>query len=156
MLDQLTPAEDLDHPPTDEEIHLAIKNLRNTGPGESGICAQVYKCLSGSVDSYNRMKQMILHFWETGEIPAEWEIGILKILPKKGDLTNPGNYRGIMMLEVAYKIATNILKSRLIPIQESLDHVVSGLGEDVRMVSLQLRLPSESAESMAWRPGSCS
>ena len=122
MLDQLTPVEDLDHPPTDEEIHLAIKNLRNTGPGESGICAQVYKCLSGSVDSYNRMKQMILHFWETGEIPAEWEIGILKILPKKGDLTNPGNYRGIMMLEVAYKIAANILKSRLIPIQESLDH----------------------------------
>ena len=32
MLYQLTPAEDLDHPPTDEEIHLAIKNLRNTGP----------------------------------------------------------------------------------------------------------------------------
>ena len=26
------------------------------------------------------------------------------------------------MLEVAYKIAANILKSRLIPIQESLDH----------------------------------
>ena len=68
MLDQLTPAEDLDHPPTDEEIHLAIKNLRNTGPGDSGICAQVYKCLSGSVDPYSRMKQMILHFWETGEI----------------------------------------------------------------------------------------
>ena len=122
MLDQLTPAEGLDHPPTDKEIYDAIKTLRNTGPGESGICAQVYKCLSGSEESFRRLKQMVLHFWETGLVPSEWEIGILKILPKKGDLSNPGNHRGIMMLEVAYKIGANILKSRLVPIQESLDH----------------------------------
>ena len=38
MLDQLTPAEGLDHPPTDKEIYDAIKTLRNTGPRESGIC----------------------------------------------------------------------------------------------------------------------
>jgi hypothetical protein len=56
--------------------------------------------------------------------PAEWEIGLLSILPKKGDLSNPNNYRGIMMLEVAYKIVANILLTRLKPIKESiqLDH----------------------------------
>ncbi len=43
---------------------------------------------------------------------------------KKGDLSNLENYRGIMMLEVAYKIIANILLIRLKPIQESLqlDH----------------------------------
>ena len=46
----------------------------------------------------------------------------MKILPKKGDLTQAGNYRGIMLLEVAYKIIANLLKKRLTPIEESLDH----------------------------------
>mmetsp|Transcript_64854 Transcript_64854/g.193832 ORF Transcript_64854/g.193832 Transcript_64854/m.193832 type:complete len:601 (-) Transcript_64854:243-2045(-) len=70
---------------------------------------------------------MVLHFWETGEVPEEWETGLptvrlLAILPKKGDLSQPGNYRGIMMLEVAYKIVANLLNERLEPVIESLDH----------------------------------
>jgi len=59
---------------------------------------------------------------ESEEVPAEWEDGLLKILPKSGDLSQPGNYRGIMLLEVLYKVAGNILKARLTPIQESLEH----------------------------------
>ena len=43
-------------------------------------------------------------------------------LPKKGDLGLPKNYRGIMLLETAYKIVAIILHSRLLPIEESLDH----------------------------------
>ena len=38
-------------------------------------------------------------------MPTEWESGWLKILFKKGDKSQPGNYRGIMrgimLLEVA-------------------------------------------------------
>ncbi len=51
-------------------------------------------------------------------------MGLLSILPKKGDLSKPGNYRGIMMLEVGYKILGLILLARLKPIKESraLDH----------------------------------
>ena len=54
----------------------------------------------------------------------EWETGLLSILPKKGDLSKPGNYRGIMMLEVGYKILGIILLARLKPVKEStaLDH----------------------------------
>ncbi len=47
------------------------------------------------------------------------EIGLLSILPKKGDLSNPEIYRGIMMLEVAYKIVADILLTVLKPIKES-------------------------------------
>lgn len=49
-------------------------------------------------------------------------IGILRILPKKGDLSLPGNYRGIMPLETAYKIVSILLLNRLRPIAESSDH----------------------------------
>ena len=47
---------------------------------------------------------------------------MLKILAKKGDLSKAGNYRGIMMLEVAYKIVAILLHERLQPIAEGLDH----------------------------------
>jgi hypothetical protein len=37
---------------------------------------------------------------------------LLKILEKKGDLSLPKNYRGIMVLEVAYKVVANTMQSR--------------------------------------------
>jgi len=62
---------------------------------------------------------IVLAFWETEEMPTEWETGLLKILPKKGDKSDPANYRGIMLLEVAYKIVANIVHMRLQVILES-------------------------------------
>ena len=64
------------------------------------------------------MRHLVQHFWETEELPEGWETGLLSILPKKGDLSLPGNYRGIMMLETAYKIAGSIILVRLKPIKE--------------------------------------
>ena len=122
LLDQLPTVEDVDHAPTDEEIRDAVHLLRNSGPGESGLCAPAYKCLLESEETFAILRQIVLQFWETEEVPLDWETGLLKILPKKGDLSYPGNYRGIMLLEVAYKIVANVLKKRLLPIEESLDH----------------------------------
>ena len=111
-----------DHQPTDDEIHQAVKLLKNTGPGETGICASVWKCLLDSTDTFDLIKQFVIHFWLNEESPAEWDVGVLKILPKKGDLSDPGNHRGIMLLEVAYKIIAIIILARIRPIEESLDH----------------------------------
>ena len=48
--------------------------------------------------------------------------GLLRILQKKGDLSLPGNYHGIMLLEAAYKIVSILLLNRLRPLAETLDH----------------------------------
>jgi hypothetical protein len=48
--------------------------------------------------------------------PKEWEIGLLSLLPKKEDLSKPGSYCGIMMLEIGYKILGLILLARLKPV----------------------------------------
>ena len=49
----------------------------------------------------------------------EWETGLLKILAQKGDMTLPGNYRGIMLLETSYKIVATVLNKRLQLIEEN-------------------------------------
>ena len=45
----------------------------------------------------------VLDFWDSEVPPQHWNKGILRLLPKKGDLSLPGNYRGITLGEVSYK-----------------------------------------------------
>ena len=113
-----------EEPPSDMEIRKAVGKLRPTAPGASGIHARLWKALASTDDGFNLyIQRCVLAFWESEQVPAEWETGLLSILPKKGDLSKPGNYRGIMMLEVFYKIVGNIILSRLQPIKEDhLDH----------------------------------
>jgi len=65
----------------------------------------------------------VIEFWESEVLPHSWEVGLLSILPKKEDLSLPGNYRGIMMLEVGYKIIGHILLARLKIIKEDAKHL---------------------------------
>ena len=56
------------------------------------------------------MKTVILQFWDSGTVPKERNIGPLIILSKKGDLSLPNNYRGVILLEVAHKIIAIIFQ----------------------------------------------
>jgi hypothetical protein len=47
-----------------------------------------------------------------------WNGGELKVLEKKGDLSDPSSYRGIMLLEVAMKVIAYTLKVRLVTTSE--------------------------------------
>ena len=123
LLRQRPVAADLDHPPTHAETHCALSRLRDTGPGDSGLPARFWKALGSTEESFVMVHQLMLDFWDTELMPAEWETGLLKILAKKGDKSDPGNYRGIMLLEVAYKVMANILHLRLQPVLESPTHV---------------------------------
>ena len=119
---QLDEMAGLDRPPSDLEICKTIGHLRNTAPGISGLKAVAYKALLADESAAAEIKAVVMEFWEEETMPEEWESGLLAILPKKGDLSAPGNHRGIMLLEVAYKIVAIILCDRLEPVCESLDH----------------------------------
>ena len=105
-----------------DEIKVAVRRLNVSGPGATGISAAVLKALLLHDEAFSCLADVVLHFWETEEVPPQWEECLLKILPKSGDLSQPGNYRGIMLLEVLLKVVKQLLKARLQPIQESLDH----------------------------------
>ena len=87
-----------------------------------GVSAPLFKALISTDAGFCLVRTMVHHFWQTGEVQTEWETGLLAILAKKGDLSLKGNYRGIMMLEVAYKRVAILLDERLDPVCESLDH----------------------------------
>lgn len=40
--------------------------------------------------------------WSTGTVVDDWVESIVVSLPKKGDLTNPGNYRGILLMSTLF------------------------------------------------------
>ena len=122
LLEQKAVFEDASQHPSMEEIRSAIRHLKNNAPGESGLTAQMFKSLSKDEKTLEILRQIIVEFWDKEVPPTEWDTGMLKILPKKGDLSKPGNYRGIMLLEVAYKIAAIVIHQRLQPIVEKLDH----------------------------------
>ena len=99
-------------PPAFEELEEAIKKLKNNkAAGIDGITAEVFK--QGGIELKNRMFRLILHIWADEELPHEWNFGIICPILKKGDPMTCSNYRGILLLNIAYKILSYILYARL-------------------------------------------
>jgi hypothetical protein len=51
--------------------------------------------------------------WKSGTIPPDWMDSIVVSLAKKGDLTEPNNYRGISLMSTTLKILCVILVNRI-------------------------------------------
>ena len=49
----------------------------------------------------------------SAKFPHEWSKAIIIPLFKKGDVKDPGNYRGISLLSILSKVYTHIINSRL-------------------------------------------
>ena len=112
---------DLDEIPSDKEIKEACEKLKDNAPGDSGLLPQFWKALASDSSTFDFIRDIVHDFWNNELPPEAWLRGLLKILPKKGDLSLADNYRGIMLLEAAYKIVAILLLNRLQPIAESLD-----------------------------------
>ena len=125
LLPQRPVAMDLERRPDDGDISRAMARLHETGPGISGLGACLWHSLESTVEGFALVREVTLDFWDSLQTPKAWDSGLLKILFKKGDKCLRDNYRGIMLLEVAYKIVAYIILFRLEIIKASpvhLDH----------------------------------
>ena len=111
---------------TGKEVAASIRRAKlGTSPGGDGLPYEFYKSLKdprGETEEpskegilVNRLTAVYQHIQTSHELPSQWTEGILSLLYKgKGDNTNLENYRPLSIINVDYKIFTEILMQRLV------------------------------------------
>lgn len=103
-----------------EELNNALQCAKNRkAAGPDGINNELIKYASEEVKS--RYLRLLNICWRSCSIPQEWKTAMIKPIFKKGDRSKCDNYRGISLLNTAYKIYTKILTKRL---QNIIDSVI--------------------------------
>ena len=112
----ITPAEEVlqinCERPSKAEIEKAIHHMkRGKASGPDKIPAEAIK--ADIETSTEILHDLLGKIWEQEEIPTEWKEGYLVKLPKKGDMQDCNNYRGIMLLSVPGKVLNRVILDRL-------------------------------------------
>jgi exonuclease III len=100
------------------------KAKKGKSPGESGLAVECFQALIEDEETLTQVHACITDFWRSGRPDGtsqaaaatcfeEWRVGRLKLLPKKGDASDPSNWRGIMLLEAVAKVVGSIIAARL-------------------------------------------
>lgn len=99
-------------PPSMGEIIEAINKLKkDKAPGIDEITGDLLK-----VDIQNTaelLHPLFIKIWQEERFPEDWKKGIIIKLPKKGDLKNCTNWRGITLLSTVNKLFCRILVNRM-------------------------------------------
>lgn len=106
--------EDLDLPPSEDELRTAIKQMScGKAPGRDGIPAEIFKSLGPT--AFNTFHDILTTIWDQEDMPADLrDATIVTLFKNKGAKADCGNYRGISLLSIAGKILARILLNRLI------------------------------------------
>ena len=120
-LPQVDINEDLDTPPTEDEVKKAIGQLTNgKAPGPDAIPAEIYKV--GGPATMQRLTEIFQTMWNRGQVPQQLkDAHVVHIYKRKGNRQSCDNHRGISLLSVAGKILARVLLNRL------LQHLEQGL-----------------------------
>ena len=102
----------LDAVPSRDEIAGCVERLRNHKAGtEEGIVNEMLKY--GGPALLDMLAGLVETLWTTELVPVPWRSGDIVNIFKKGDKKDPGNYRGITLLNVVGKLYTKVIDSRL-------------------------------------------
>jgi len=112
------------------EIESTIRDMKNNkAPGPDGIPTEFFKAFfkndvssddhsnSNTTDNnYSDCAKCLLllfnKIWD-GDFPNEWNSASIVSIPKKGDLSDCNNYRGISLINVGLKILSKIVTYRI-------------------------------------------
>lgn len=90
----------------------AIKSLHNgKAPGPDNIPPEALKA---DIDTTVEMMHVLFgKVWDNEEIPSDWKESHIVKIPKKGDLSNCNNYRGISLLSIPGKVFNRVILERI-------------------------------------------
>lgn len=98
--------------PTLEEIKNIIMKLKNgKSSGENGVNSELIKY--GGEELMKKIHTLIEEIWEKEVMPKSWETVVLIPIYKKGSKEECSNYRGIALLDTAYKIMAKHIQIKL-------------------------------------------
>src|SRR5215469_5590437 len=98
--------------PTMKEIKTAIKHLKpNKASGLDNLPAEFFRTYPNTIA--NILEPLLKKVWKSGQITNDWKQGVIIKLPKKGDLMECSNWRGITLLNIIGKILTTIIHNRI-------------------------------------------
>lgn len=97
---------------TEEEVEKQIKKLKKgKAAGEDKLENKVW--IYGGKKITERITILINKVWKGEGLPDGWKERIISPIFKKGNRDNIRNYRGITLLNTAYKIYAMILEEKL-------------------------------------------
>ena len=95
-------------PITKLEIKNAIKDMKNGKA--AGINNNTVEMMKADIDTtVDVLLDLLSLIWEEERIPDDWCKGLIVKLPKKGDFTNCGNWRGITLMPTAAKVMGKVI-----------------------------------------------
>jgi len=99
-------------PPSLLEIQRAVKQLKNgKAPGVDQITSEMLKA---DVEQTSvELKYLFDIIWERETVPKQWNKGLICKIPKKGNLQECGNWRGVTLLPLVSKVLSKILINRI-------------------------------------------
>ena len=99
--------------PTSEEIMKEMAKMNDPAPGEDGIRLGFIKKASKEIQDV--VIQKVKNMWNTSATLWEEPLKVGAIIPlfKKGDKSDPNNYRGICLLPILSRILGRILATRI-------------------------------------------
>jgi len=96
---------------SEEEVSVAVKQLKNgKAAGVDNTQPELLKFADSVIPHMTRVCNMV---WQHEATPVDWKKGIIIPLPKKGDLTDCNNWRGIALLSVPGKVFSRVLLNRM-------------------------------------------
>ena len=85
-------------PITKAEIRTALRKMKNgKAGGKDEITAELLKADMNTTEKW--LVKLFRTFWEQEKVPKMWKQGLIVKIPKKGDLTECENWRGITLTE---------------------------------------------------------
>lgn len=106
-------------PFSEEEVHKVIRGLKaNSAPGPDGFSYAFYKCCWES-NKGDFMRMVDDFYW--GKLGIQrLNYGVITLIPKVKDAFNVRQFRPICLLNVSFKIFSNLLMNRLSRIDDKI------------------------------------
>ena len=94
------------------EVREAIRRMKNgKASGADKVVAEMIK--ADIETSEIELTKLFNHIWQKEEIPNNWKKGIIVKIPKKGDIKECKNWRGVTLLPVISKIFGRVVINRI-------------------------------------------